>query len=50
MINKKIFNKYSNFFNPDSANQNNLLLTDRGKPVSVITSSIISSIILKKKD
>lgn len=49
MINKKIFNKNSNFFNPDSANQNNLLITDRGKPISVILSLIISSIILKKK-
>ena len=52
MINKKfkkIFNKQQNLFDPDIKNENNLLLTDRGKPVSVITSSIISSIILKKK-
>ena len=52
-MNKKEFNKifknYHNFFTYDNSIKNNILLIDRGRPISIFKSVIISLILLKKK-
>ena len=53
-MNKKEFNKifknYHNFFTYDNSIKNNILLIDRGRPISIFKSVIISLILLKKKN